>query len=97
MFPPKIKPDFLFLGKNEYLANKRILLLESSTKPKSSNMDSYSNRVCALNNVSKSLLSQVGAWDHIEKARFGLVRKMQVRLIPMSSISSFILIPITLF
>lgn len=66
------------LGKSEYLANKRILLLESSTKPKAPNLDSYSNRVCALNNVSKSLLSRLGGWDHIEKARYGSVRKMQV-------------------
>ena len=55
--------------------------MESSTKPKAPNLDSYSNRVCALNNVSKSLLSRLGAWDHIEKARYGSVRKMQVRIL----------------
>ena len=67
-----------YAGKSDYLKNKKILLLESATKPKNLNLDSYSNRVCALSNASKGLLQSLGVWSHIEKARFGPVKKMQV-------------------
>ncbi|EFX69092.1 hypothetical protein DAPPUDRAFT_217996 [Daphnia pulex] len=65
------------LGRSDCLANKRILLLESSNK-KQLKLDSYNLRVSALNPGSKSLLESLGAWQHIEKTRFGSVKKMQV-------------------
>ncbi len=68
---------YFILGRSDCLANKRILLLESSNK-KQLKLDSYNLRVSALNPGSKSLLESLGAWQHIENTRFGSVKKMQV-------------------
>jgi len=65
------------LGKHEYLADKKILLVESSP-PAVFNKDSYNLRVCALNPGTKGLLESLEAWQHIEELRFGSIKKMQV-------------------
>ena len=65
------------LGRSGCLENKRILLLESSSRKKL-NLKDYSLRVCALNPGSKSLLQSLGAWQHIEATRCAPVKKMQV-------------------
>lgn len=65
------------LGKSDFLASKKILLLESSSQ-KQLTLASYNARVSALNHGSKSLLESLGAWQHIEKTRFASIKKMQV-------------------
>ena len=66
-------------GKHEYLADKKILLVESSP-PAVFHKDSYNLRVCALNPGTKGLLESLEAWQHIEELRFGSIKKMQVNL-----------------
>lgn len=67
----------LYTGKSDRLMNQKILLLESSSY-RELNLTDYSPRVCALNSNSKSLLEYLGAWQHIAKARYSTVKKMQV-------------------
>ncbi|XP_025833722.1 ubiquinone biosynthesis monooxygenase COQ6, mitochondrial [Agrilus planipennis] len=66
------------LGKNTKLANKTILLLEGSKQFQWEPKEQYSNRVVALNLNTKSLLSSIGAWNHIAAVRYGSVKSMQV-------------------
>lgn len=72
---------FLFTriaANNRKLENKKILLLEGSSEHKYTPNERYSNRVVALNQQTRTLLSSIGAWKHIEAVRYTPVRKMQV-------------------
>ncbi|KAG8227228.1 hypothetical protein J437_LFUL008192 [Ladona fulva] len=66
------------LGVNSKLSNRKILLLEESPEKKWEMKPQYSNRVSALGGHSKTFLGAIGAWDHIESARFKAVKKMQI-------------------
>lgn len=66
------------LGKNNKLSNKRILLIESSKNTPFTLPEKYSNRVVSLNPGTKKLLTDIDAWRHIESARFGIVKRLQV-------------------
>ncbi|CAO1429231.1 unnamed protein product [Diamesa tonsa] len=66
------------LAKNETLADKKVLLLESAPTFKDPSKEKYSNRVSAINRQSVKLLDQVGAWDHIKSIRYKPVMQMQV-------------------
>lgn len=70
---------FQFLAKNETLADKKILLLESAPSFKEPSKDKYSNRVSAINKQSVGLLKKLDAWNHIESIRCKPVMQMQVR------------------
>lgn len=63
---------------NQRLEDKKVLLLEGSAKQEYKSQEQYSNRVVALNQETRILLSSLGAWKHIEAVRFCPVRKMQV-------------------
>lgn len=67
------------LGHSKILAEKKILLLETS---KSTDYiidpEKYSNRVCALNPSTKSLFETFGAWEKICSLRMKEVKKLQV-------------------
>lgn len=76
--------EIKFLAKNETLAEKKVLLLESAPCFKEPSKDKYSNRVSAINKQSVGLLQKLGAWDHIESIRCKPIMQMQV----MSSIKS---------
>jgi len=79
------------LGKSSYLSNMKFLLVESS-KPKKLDLDAgYNIRVCALNPGSKTLLESLGAWKHIEAARYCPVRKIRfgmLALMPRSPLAN---------
>lgn len=66
------------MGKNSLFSNLKILLLEGSTDKKFQLKPEYSNRVVALNQSTKSLMSSLEIWQHIEKMRLQPVRHMQV-------------------
>ncbi|KAJ8674353.1 hypothetical protein QAD02_005615 [Eretmocerus hayati] len=66
------------LANNKRLASKKILLLEGSGKHHYEVKENYSNRVVALNKHTRTLLSNIGAWKHIESVRATPVRKMQI-------------------
>ncbi|XP_011505324.1 PREDICTED: putative ubiquinone biosynthesis monooxygenase COQ6 [Ceratosolen solmsi marchali] len=66
------------LANNKCLQSKKILLLEAGNKQKYVSNDQYSNRVVALNKYSKLLLSNIGAWKHIQSHRFTPIVKMQI-------------------
>ncbi|XP_046751090.1 ubiquinone biosynthesis monooxygenase COQ6, mitochondrial isoform X1 [Diprion similis] len=66
------------LANNRILENKRILLLESGQRQDYQLQDKYSNRVVALNQQTRTLLSSIGAWQRIEAVRCTPVKKMQV-------------------
>ncbi|XP_055715050.1 ubiquinone biosynthesis monooxygenase COQ6, mitochondrial [Phlebotomus papatasi] len=66
------------IGKNDYLSELSVLLLEASEKSKPFSSSNYSNRVSALNQSSVDLLKSIGAWNHITSARFKTVKRMQV-------------------
>ncbi|XP_071650284.1 ubiquinone biosynthesis monooxygenase COQ6, mitochondrial [Temnothorax longispinosus] len=66
------------IANNQRLANKKILLLEGNTKQEYTPQEQYSNRVVALNQQTRILLSSIGAWKHIEAIRCSPVRRMQV-------------------
>lgn len=63
---------------NRTLQSQKILLLESGNKYEFKQTEKYSNRVVALNQQTRTLLSSIGAWKHIEAVRYSPVRKMQV-------------------
>lgn len=62
------------------LESKKIVLLEGRKKSEYKQNENYSNRVVALNQQTRTLLSSIGAWKHIENNRYCSVRKMQVSL-----------------
>ncbi|XP_063985532.1 ubiquinone biosynthesis monooxygenase COQ6, mitochondrial [Diachasmimorpha longicaudata] len=66
------------LAKNRCFEGKKIVLVEGSGKLKYVQKENYSNRVVALNKQTRTLLSSIGVWKHIDAARFTPVRKMQV-------------------
>ncbi|EZA55835.1 Ubiquinone biosynthesis monooxygenase COQ6 [Ooceraea biroi] len=66
------------IANNRRLEGKRVLLLEGSPKEEYTPQEKYSNRVVALNQQTRTLLSSFGAWKHIEAVRCCPVRKMQV-------------------
>ncbi|XP_029172891.1 ubiquinone biosynthesis monooxygenase COQ6, mitochondrial [Nylanderia fulva] len=66
------------IGNNRILEGKKVLLLEGSAKQKYTPQEQYSNRVVALNQQTRTLLSSLGAWKHIEAVRYCPVRKMQI-------------------
>ncbi|XP_015439694.1 PREDICTED: ubiquinone biosynthesis monooxygenase COQ6, mitochondrial [Dufourea novaeangliae] len=66
------------IANNRRLECRRILLLEGGKKVEYKPQEQYSNRVVALNQQTRTLLSSIGAWQHIEAIRYCPVRKMQV-------------------
>lgn len=60
------------------MQSQKILLLEGGNKHEYKQDEKYSNRVVALNQQTRTLLSSIGAWKHIEAGRYAPVRKMQV-------------------
>ncbi|XP_012285283.1 ubiquinone biosynthesis monooxygenase COQ6, mitochondrial [Orussus abietinus] len=66
------------LANNRQLESKRILLLEGGKPHSYVPREKYSNRVVALNQQTRLLLSSIGAWQHIEAVRYAPVRKMQI-------------------
>ncbi|KYN27226.1 Putative ubiquinone biosynthesis monooxygenase COQ6 [Trachymyrmex cornetzi] len=66
------------IANNRRLAGKKILLLEGNAKQEYIPQEQYSNRVVVLNQQTRTLLSSIGAWKHIEAVRYSPVRKMQV-------------------
>ncbi|XP_060524848.1 ubiquinone biosynthesis monooxygenase COQ6, mitochondrial [Cylas formicarius] len=66
------------LGKNSRLANKKVLLLEGSSKKHWKLPENYSNRVVSINPGTHKLLNDIGAWKFIEKLRFTAVKRLEV-------------------
>ncbi|KAK2583730.1 hypothetical protein KPH14_009648 [Odynerus spinipes] len=66
------------IANNRHLESKRVLLLEGGNKHKYEPQEKYSNRVVALNQQTRTLLSSIGAWQHIEAIRCSCVKMMQV-------------------
>ncbi|XP_028294242.1 ubiquinone biosynthesis monooxygenase COQ6, mitochondrial [Gouania willdenowi] len=67
------------LGMDPNLEGKRILLLEAGHKKVMDRVpDAYSTRVSSISPGSATLLSGIGAWDHISKMRCKPYKKMQV-------------------
>ncbi|XP_059053206.1 ubiquinone biosynthesis monooxygenase COQ6, mitochondrial [Achroia grisella] len=66
------------IGKNSLLSHLKVLLLEGSPQQKYELKPEYSNRVVALSQNTKSLMSSLDIWQHIENARLQPVRHMQV-------------------
>ncbi|XP_025993272.1 ubiquinone biosynthesis monooxygenase COQ6, mitochondrial [Solenopsis invicta] len=66
------------IANNRRLASKKVLLLEGNAKQEYTPQEQYSNRVVALNQQTRTLLSSIGAWKHIEAVRCSPVRRMQV-------------------
>lgn len=73
------------IGNKKPLQDKKILLLESSKEFKWESTEKYSNRVVALTPATQKLLESIGAWDIIERTRYGSVKKMQVNYIVKSN------------
>ncbi|KAF5293935.1 hypothetical protein FQA39_LY13640 [Lamprigera yunnana] len=65
------------LGKNPKLANKNILLLETTNPTAWTPRDTYSNRVSAVNLNTFNLLNEIGAWKHIANVRCSPVKSLQ--------------------
>lgn len=66
------------LGKNQCLADRRILLLEAAAGFKAPSVEAYSNRVSAISKGTHRLMKAIGAWPQIEATRAKSVLKMQV-------------------
>ncbi|XP_041968958.1 ubiquinone biosynthesis monooxygenase COQ6, mitochondrial [Aricia agestis] len=66
------------LGKMSLLSNLKVLLLEGSPDKPYQLPPEYSNRVVALSQNTKSLMSSLSVWQHLEKMRVNPVRHMQV-------------------
>ncbi|XP_061700563.1 ubiquinone biosynthesis monooxygenase COQ6, mitochondrial [Syngnathoides biaculeatus] len=67
------------LGMDPNLSEKKILLLEAGNrKVMEKPPDNYSTRVSSISPGSATLLSGVGAWEHITKLRCKPYKKMQV-------------------
>lgn len=67
------------LGLEPNLEGKKILLLEADKKKEMHRVpEAYSTRVSSISPGSASLLSGIGAWDHIVKLRCKPYQRMQV-------------------
>lgn len=67
------------LAYNDCFLDKRIVMLESAPDKGDFKLPTrYSNRTCALNPSTATLLSRFGAWQEVEKMRCQPVRRMQV-------------------
>ncbi|CAH2257110.1 jg11954 [Pararge aegeria aegeria] len=66
------------MGKNSLLSNLKVLLLEGSADKKFVLTQEYSNRVVALSQNTKSLMSSLDVWQNVENMRLQPVRYMQV-------------------
>ncbi|XP_010787410.1 ubiquinone biosynthesis monooxygenase COQ6, mitochondrial [Notothenia coriiceps] len=67
------------LGMDPNLEGKKILLLEAGNKKVMDKVpDTYSTRVSSISPGSASLLTGIGAWDHITQMRCKPYKKMQV-------------------
>ncbi|XP_037097530.1 ubiquinone biosynthesis monooxygenase COQ6, mitochondrial [Syngnathus acus] len=67
------------LGMDPNLSEKKILLLEAGNKKVMETVpDSYSTRVSSISPGSATLLTGIGAWEHITKLRYKPYKKMQV-------------------
>ncbi|XP_049596296.1 ubiquinone biosynthesis monooxygenase COQ6, mitochondrial [Syngnathus scovelli] len=67
------------LGMDPNLSEKKILLLEAGNKKVMETVpDSYSTRVSSISPGSATLLTGIGAWEHITKLRCKPYKKMQV-------------------
>ncbi|KAI4498473.1 hypothetical protein M0802_006408 [Mischocyttarus mexicanus] len=66
------------IANNRLLESKNVLLLEGNNKSEYKPQEKYSNRVVALNQQTSTLLSSIGAWQHIEAIRCCPVKMMQV-------------------
>lgn len=67
------------LGMDPNLVGKKILLLEAGNKKVMDKVpDTYSTRVSSISPGSATLLSGIGAWEHITKMRCKPYKKMQV-------------------
>nr|XP_057946922.1 ubiquinone biosynthesis monooxygenase COQ6, mitochondrial [Doryrhamphus excisus] len=67
------------LGMDPNLMGKKILLLEAGNKKVMDTVpDSYSTRVSSISPGSATLLSGIGAWEHITNMRYKPYKKMQV-------------------
>lgn len=67
------------LGMDPNLAGRKILLLEAGHKKIMDNVpDTYSTRVSSISPGSATLLSGIGAWEHITKMRCKPYKRMQV-------------------
>ncbi|KOB65613.1 putative ubiquinone biosynthesis monooxygenase COQ6, partial [Operophtera brumata] len=66
------------MAKDSLLSKLRVLLLEGGTESKFELRPEYSNRVVALNQSTKSLMSSLDVWQHVENSRLQPVRYMQV-------------------
>ncbi|KAF3701256.1 Ubiquinone biosynthesis monooxygenase COQ6, mitochondrial [Channa argus] len=67
------------LGMDPNLVGKKILLLEAGNKKVMDKVpDAYSTRVSSISLGSATLLSGIGAWEHVTKMRYKPYKKMQV-------------------
>uniref|UniRef100_A0A674NS22 Ubiquinone biosynthesis monooxygenase COQ6, mitochondrial n=1 Tax=Takifugu rubripes TaxID=31033 RepID=A0A674NS22_TAKRU len=67
------------LGMDLNLADKKILLLEAGKKQVMEGIpDTYSTRVSSISPGSATLLSSIGAWEHITEMRCKPYKRMQV-------------------
>uniref|UniRef100_A0A8C7YLQ0 Ubiquinone biosynthesis monooxygenase COQ6, mitochondrial n=1 Tax=Oryzias sinensis TaxID=183150 RepID=A0A8C7YLQ0_9TELE len=67
------------LGMDPNLADKKILLLEAGNKKVMDKVpDTYSTRVSSISPGSATLLSGIGAWEHIREMRCKPYKRMQV-------------------
>uniref|UniRef100_A0A6Q2XKQ4 Ubiquinone biosynthesis monooxygenase COQ6, mitochondrial n=1 Tax=Esox lucius TaxID=8010 RepID=A0A6Q2XKQ4_ESOLU len=67
------------LGLDPNLEGKKILLLEAGNKKVMEKVpDAYSTRVSSISTGSATILTGVGAWDHIMNMRYKPYQKMQV-------------------
>ncbi|CAL8082932.1 unnamed protein product [Calicophoron daubneyi] len=65
-------------GTSNVLRHKRLLLLESTPKKEFILQEQYQTRTVALNETSRKLLQELGAWDFIEAQRVQPVYEMKV-------------------
>ncbi|CAG4986741.1 unnamed protein product [Colias eurytheme] len=66
------------MSKSPILSKLKVLLLEGSPNKKFVMKPEYSNRVVALNQSTKTLMSTLNVWEHVEEMRLQPVRHMQV-------------------
>ncbi|XP_073442813.1 ubiquinone biosynthesis monooxygenase COQ6, mitochondrial isoform X2 [Dendrobates tinctorius] len=67
------------IGSHPHLRHKRVLLLEAGQRKVLEPLpEQFSNRVSSITPGSATLLSSIGAWDHICAMRLKPVKRMQV-------------------